>query len=89
MVFYGLIAIWMMVITYAECVSDSLYNLNIGATKAFLIFLNQALASVLGLILTAFFIFHIWLISRGKTTLEYCEKKKKVRKGGVENALLK
>lgn len=33
------------------------------------------LASSLGLIITGFFLFHLWLITKQYTTIEYCEKR--------------
>jgi len=77
MVFYGVAAIWIMVISYTEAVADSLFNLKVGGGESFLIFLTYSLAIVLGIILTGFLLFHFWLLATGKTTLEYCEKKKK------------
>lgn len=32
-------------------------------------------AALLGVLLTSFFIFHLWLLSKAYTTIEYCEKK--------------
>jgi len=77
MVFYGVVLLWFVSITYTEMAIDSLFNLNISAFSAFFIFFTYLFAFVLGIVLTGFMFFHLWLISRGKTTLEYCEDKKK------------
>ena len=60
MVFYGVAAIWIMVISYTEAVGDSLFNLKVGGGESFLIFLTYSLAIVLGIILTGFLLFHFW-----------------------------
>lgn len=76
MVLYGVLSIWFMVITYTEAVTDTIFNLEIPTWKVFIIFFTYALSIVLGIILTGFFCFHLWLVSINKTTLEYCENKK-------------
>jgi len=41
----------------------------------FLVLFGQTLSIFLGILLTTFFIFHIWLMLKAMTTIEFCEKK--------------
>merc|ERR1719375_340609 len=43
----------------------------------FLIFFGETLACFLGVLVTAFFGFHVWLMMRAMTTIEFCEKSTK------------
>ncbi|CEM05287.1 unnamed protein product [Vitrella brassicaformis CCMP3155] len=45
--------------------------------KMFFLLFGETLAAFMGVLLTAFFGFHIWLVSRGMTTIEFCEKSTK------------
>merc|ERR1719463_488689 len=40
----------------------------------FLLIFGETLASFLAVLVTAFFCFHIWLMLRAMTTIEFCEK---------------
>jgi hypothetical protein len=53
------------------------------ATMFFVLF-GETLACFLGILLTTFFGFHIWLMLKAMTTIEFCEKK--MPKGGKEQA---
>merc|ERR1740130_2567395 len=53
------------------------------ATMFFVLF-GETLACFLGSLLTTFFGFHIWLMLKAMTTIEFCEKK--MPKGGKEQA---
>jgi len=44
------------------------------ATMFFCLF-GETLSIFLGLLITTFFIFHVWLMSKAMTTIEFCEKK--------------
>lgn len=43
---------------------------------AYYIITSYILASSLALVITAFFIFHLWLITKQYTTIEFCEKRR-------------
>mmetsp|Transcript_49064 Transcript_49064/g.131301 ORF Transcript_49064/g.131301 Transcript_49064/m.131301 type:complete len:356 (-) Transcript_49064:45-1112(-) len=43
----------------------------------FLLLFGETLASFLGLLVTIFFAFHIWLMQKSMTTIEFCEKSMK------------
>jgi len=76
MVFYGVILLWIMVVTYTEPASDTLFNLEVKSSLVFLIFFTYLLNITLALVITGFFCFHMWLVYKGKTTLEFVEDKK-------------
>uniref|UniRef100_A0A0G4HVC6 Palmitoyltransferase n=1 Tax=Chromera velia CCMP2878 TaxID=1169474 RepID=A0A0G4HVC6_9ALVE len=53
--------------------------------KMFLLLFTELLSSFLGVVMTAFWIFHIWLALRGMTTIEFCEKS--FRKSGFNTSV--
>jgi len=67
-----------MVATYTEPASDTLFNLDVPAGEVFIIFFTYLLNITLALVITGFFTFHMWLVYKGKTTLEFVEDKKTV-----------
>jgi hypothetical protein len=50
-------------------------NSNFG--RLFLLLFGETLAAFLGVVLTAFTIFHIYLTCQAMTTIEFCEKSKR------------
>ena len=74
---YSILTLWLIWITSAELVGDSILNSTIGNIELFLIVMMYILTLSLACILSLFFGFHIWLINRGITTLEYIDKKEK------------
>eukprot|EP00927_Polykrikos_kofoidii_P082435 TRINITY_DN81_c1_g1_i1.p1 TRINITY_DN81_c1_g1~~TRINITY_DN81_c1_g1_i1.p1 ORF type:complete len:360 (+),score=30.31 TRINITY_DN81_c1_g1_i1:137-1216(+) len=46
-------------------------------TNMFLLLFGETLAAFIGLIATGFFAFHIWLMFKAMTTIEFCEKQMK------------
>jgi len=51
-------------------------------TTMFFVLFGETLSVFLGILLTTFFCFHIWLMLKAMTTIEFCEKK--MPKGGKE-----
>merc|ERR1719375_1280522 len=51
----------------------------------FLIFFGETLACFLGVLVTAFFGFHIWLMVKAMTTIEFCEKS--LKKAGYNSSV--
>merc|ERR1719277_2024924 len=45
--------------------------------KMFCLLFGETLAAFLGLLVTIFFTFHIWLMIKAMTTIEFCEKSMK------------
>merc|ERR1719155_317066 len=55
--------------------------------EMFMLLFGETLACFMGFLVTAFFIFHIWLMLKAMTTIEFCEKKMpKGGKAAVEEA---
>jgi hypothetical protein len=58
-------------------ITESLYRSLVEETEfthRFLLVFCMTLASMMGLLLTLFFMFHFWLMLRATTTIEFCEK---------------
>merc|ERR1719465_391381 len=51
----------------------------------FLLLFGETLASFLGILVTAFFGFHIWLMLKAMTTIEFCEKS--LKKAGYDSSV--
>mmetsp|Transcript_11865 Transcript_11865/g.26210 ORF Transcript_11865/g.26210 Transcript_11865/m.26210 type:complete len:358 (+) Transcript_11865:51-1124(+) len=69
--------------TMIESVRDAFFNDGPFAHMFVLLFC-ETLALFLGLLSLVFFCFHIWLMSKAMTTIEFCEKSSK--KGGYGNS---
>lgn len=76
MVFYGVCILWFLVATYTEVVVDTIFNAELDSGYLLLIFFSYILEIMLGVVVTGFFCFHMWLILNGKSTLEFVEEKK-------------
>jgi hypothetical protein len=75
-VMYSSIATNMIIWTMIESVQTTL-DTTVPFSKMFMLIFGETLASFLGLVVTAFFLFHVWLMLRGMTTIEFCEKSMK------------
>merc|ERR1719199_1014737 len=58
------------------------WDVNTPFVTMFFVLFGETLAIFLGLLITAFWIFHIWLMLKAMTTIEFCEKK--MPKGGKD-----
>merc|ERR1719446_1797349 len=76
---YSVINLHFIAWTMSESVARS-WNINTPFIKMFFVLFGETLSLFLGLLITAFFIFHIWLMLKAMTTIEFCEKK--MPKGG-------
>jgi len=83
MLIYSVLALWFVWVTYTEVVGDCILNQNVGTTLLFIIVMMYMLTLTLAIVVTLFAAFHFWLISEGKTTLEYCEKTSSIRFQGT------
>merc|ERR1719240_1867295 len=54
-------------------------------TTMFFIFFGETLAFFLGVLVTMFFCFHIWLMLKAMTTIEFCEKS--LKKTGYDSSV--
>merc|ERR1719478_1090486 len=74
---YSSIATNMIVWTMLDSVQRSLDTAEISFWRMFMLIFGETLAGFLALIVTAFLIFHIWLMLRAMSTIEFCEKSMK------------
>jgi palmitoyltransferase ZDHHC2/15/20 len=77
MVFYGSIALGLFTATFWECVAVTLNDSESSTEKCLMVVLVYSLISMLSIAVIGFCFFHLWLISRNFTTIEYCEKARK------------
>merc|ERR1719189_2828066 len=54
--------------------------------KMFMLLFGETLAAFLGILVTGFWLFHIWLMVKAMTTIEFCEKKAKEKQIVEESA---
>jgi len=83
LLFYGVIDLHFIAFTMTESVIGT-WDLNTPFATMFFVLFGETLSIFLGILISAFFIFHIWLLMRAMTTIEFCEKK--MPKGGKEVA---
>ncbi|CAJ1404305.1 unnamed protein product [Effrenium voratum] len=56
---------------------ESAVQQNSAFTQMFLVLFAETLSAFLGILITLFFLFHIWLMLQAMTTIEFCEKNTK------------
>jgi len=81
LLFYTTIDCHFITWTMLESVKTSVESDTPFMTMFFLLF-GETLAAFLGILVTCFFSFHVWLMLRGMTTIEFCEKSMKSNKSG-------
>jgi hypothetical protein len=74
---YSTIATNMITWTMLETVKDSVDNPKTAFARMFALLFGETLAAFLGLLVTVFFLFHIWLMLKAMSTIEFCEKSMK------------
>merc|ERR1712151_831338 len=52
--------------------------------KMFFLLFGETLAAFLGILVTVFFFFHVWLMLKSMTTIEFCEKS--MKKSGYDSS---
>ena len=85
MIIYGDLTLFFFLLTFTDCVIDVALNPYIDGFVIFTTLLVYILGIVLFLIVLVFTGFHVWLIYRGKTTLEYFEKDREKEKSDNNN----
>lgn len=73
---YAVITTHVIIWTMSETVKNSV-DAKTPFLQMFLLLFGETLASFLGLLSTLFFCFHIWLMLKSMTTIEFCEKSMK------------
>merc|ERR1719453_441559 len=71
---YSVIDLHYIAWTLSESVVKA-WDIHTPFVRMFLVFFGEALTIFLATLITAFFIFHIWLMMKAMTTIEFCEKK--------------
>lgn len=75
MLFYTAITSLFVVVTSRHLFHECLNYENIDYKLSYYLITSYLLACTLALVLTGFFSFHIWLIWKQYTTIEFCEKR--------------
>jgi len=75
MLFYTALTNIFLVITSWPLFSQCLSSDEIDYRLSYYLITSYLLSCTLGLVLTGFFTFHLWLIYRQYTTIEFCEKR--------------
>ena len=75
MLFYCSLTVSFLVFTTWPLFSSLFANDSLDPKLSYYLITTYLLASSLGLIITLFFFFHLWLITKQYTTIEYCEKR--------------
>jgi len=76
LLFYAAIDCHLITWTMLESVKNSVDS-NTPFMTMFLLLFGETLAAFLGILVTVFFGFHIWLMLKAMTTIEFCEKQMK------------
>ena len=76
MVLYGSLSILIFAGTFWETVYIHTHNPKASVYACFFLILMYTLVSLLGIIVTGFLSFHIYLMLNNMTTIEFCEKKR-------------
>jgi len=73
LLFYSVIDLWLIVWTMLPSVTSSTDS-TIPFSQMFCLLFGETLASFLSVLLTGFFFFHVYLMQKAMTTIEFCEK---------------
>merc|ERR1719240_323637 len=84
LLFYSVLACHIIMWTMVESVKTSV-DVETPFMTMFLLLFGETLASFLGILVTAFFCFHIWLMLKAMTTIEFCEKS--LKKTGYDSSV--
>eukprot|EP00357_Protocruzia_adherens_P026975 CAMPEP_0115015304 /NCGR_PEP_ID=MMETSP0216-20121206/26680_1 /TAXON_ID=223996 /ORGANISM="Protocruzia adherens, Strain Boccale" /LENGTH=642 /DNA_ID=CAMNT_0002385381 /DNA_START=373 /DNA_END=2301 /DNA_ORIENTATION=- len=76
MVFYGVLTVWFVMITMYEALDNNFTAETESDSKWFVLTVTYSQVCLLGIAVTAFFIFHLWLLRNAYSTIEFCEKKR-------------
>jgi len=76
LLFYAVIDLWLIVWTMLPSVASSTGS-DTPFTQMFCLLFGETLASFLSVLLTGFFFFHVYLMLKSMTTIEFCEKQLK------------
>jgi len=88
LLFYAALDCDFITLTMLESVQNSIRTETEFTAMFFLLF-GETLAAFMGILVTMFFLFHVWLTTKAMTTIEYCEKygKSKDKKNPFDRGL--
>ena len=75
MLFYTALTVWVIVFSSIPVLEGVMSCEAVDYRLAYYIITTYILAATLGIIITGFFSFHMWLIVKQYTTIEFCEKR--------------
>lgn len=75
MLFYTAGTVWLIVVSSFPVLQAVMANEAVDYRLAYYIITSYILAVTLGIVITGFFGFHMWLIVKQYTTIEFCEKR--------------
>jgi palmitoyltransferase ZDHHC2/15/20 len=75
MLFYTALTVWVIVFSAIPVLEGVMSCETVDYRLAYYIITTYILAATLGLVITGFFSFHMWLIVKQYTTIEFCEKR--------------
>lgn len=75
MLFYTSATVWVIVVSSWPLMQSVMSSETIDYKIAYFIITSYILAATLGIVITGFFSFHVWLIVKQYTTIEFCEKR--------------
>jgi len=81
--FYTVIDLWLIAFTMSDSVLKS-WDVNTPFHVMFFVLFGETLAIFLGCLITAFYSFHVWLMFKARTTIEFCEKAMPKKPNGDE-----
>lgn len=74
LLFYATIDCWIIALTMAGSLTEALDDPTTRFFTMFCLLFGETLTCFLGLLVTAFFLFHVWLMMKAMTTIDFCEK---------------
>jgi hypothetical protein len=72
-IFYCVITLWYIAACMAPTI-QGIVQVEMRFLHMFLLLFGETLSCSLGLLVTTFFTFHVWLMMKAMTTIEFCEK---------------
>ena len=74
MLFYTSCTNWLVMISTASFMQKVLKGTDVNYMMGYYLMTSYILSFTLGVVITGFFCFHVWLITKSFTTIEFCEK---------------
>jgi hypothetical protein len=74
MLFYTASTNWLIMISTAGFMQSVISTPQVHYMMGYYLMTSYILSFTLGIVITGFFFFHLWLITKSFTTIEFCEK---------------